>query len=175
MDKGFKHTVVNDFKELNTKKIECESNYLYKLALASILTNKIENAENVFKSIEDDLEKMENYLELGNAYNSACYHFGRISSITNLVLDLSREKSEARSLNNITKSYPLLLPTLKIIKKYNTISGVKLQREMNFKTSSGLSNFLRRIKKYNLVNVTKLGRTNYISLTNKGKKLLDEN
>lgn len=165
---------IKDFKNINAKNIEETASVVYKLAKDSVISNKTEDLENSFKSLSNSFEKISNILELDDPKNLACFHFGQINSVTNIILDIANNQKSSKEVMNVAKSYPLLLPALKIIKEYNTITGMTLQKELNMKTSSNLSNFLKRIKKFNLVSVKKIGTINYISLTRKGDKFLSE-
>lgn len=174
MNKELKLINVNDFKNTNLKNVEVVSESIYKLAKDSLLIGKISMMESSFKEIAKDFEKISNCIELNKRNNLICYHFGRISSITDIVLEISSEQEKVSVLKNISKSYTLLLPALQAIKEHNTISGVELQKELNLKASSNLSNFLKRIDKYGLIRIRKIGTINYISLTEQGEKLLTQ-
>lgn len=174
MSKELKLINVNDFKNTNLKNVEVVSESIYKLAKDSLLLGKTSTLENSFKEITKDFEKISNCIGLNKPDNSICYHFGRISSLTNIILEISSEQEKVNVLKNISKSYTLLLPALQAIKKHNTISGVELQKELNLKASSNLSNFLKRIDKYGLITIRKIGTINYVSLTEQGEKLLSQ-
>lgn len=172
MGKEIRLLNVNDFKNANIKNVEIVSESVYKIVKDSLLTGKVSTLESSFQELSTDFEKISNCIDLDNPNRSVCYHFGRVAALTNIVLEISGEHEKTNILNNISKSYTLLIPALQIIKKHNMISGVDLQKELKLKSSSNLSNFLKRISKYDLVTVRKIGTINYISLTEQGEKLL---
>lgn len=174
MSKECKLINVNDFKNTNLKNVEVVSESIYKLVKDSFLLGKTSTLKNSFKEISKDFEKISNCIQLNKPDYSICYHFGRITSLTNIILEISSEQEKDSILKNISKSYTLLLPALQAIKKHNTISGVQLQKELNLKASSNLSNFLKRIDKYGLITIRKIGTINYVSLTKQGEKLLSQ-
>lgn len=165
---------VNDFKDGNSKNVEIISDTIYKLALDSILCNKTQTLKSTFKALSKNFEKIGIHLKLKNKINLTCFYFGAISSITNLVLDIADDQVSKEELVNIAESYSLLMPALKHIKEHNIISGIDLRKKLDLHSSSSLSNFLKRIEKYELVNVQKIGTVNYISLSPRGEKLLSE-
>ena len=95
-----------------------------------------------------------------------------ISGIANLLSDLGKEKTENIDVLNLFKKYRLLYNVLNTINEEYTLSGQELKQDLNFKSESNLSNFMRRIEPYNLIYIQKLGKTNYYTLTAKGKKYL---
>lgn len=176
MIKGAALVDIKDFQNKNNANVEAVSDSVYKLALDSLTSDKMETIEKSFKALEENFEVISNAIDLGSSIDSEmCYNFGRIVAATELVLDLINFKDLSCSLEQISKNYPLLLPALEAIKEQNTISGSELQKKLGLKASSNLSNFLKRIDKYELVHVKKIGTTNYLSLTRKGEQLLSKN
>lgn len=123
--------------------------------------------------ITNNYEKIHNILSLNDTQNAICYYYGRISSITDLALDIIKEETTSKLLDNVLNSYSLLLPALKVIEKYGTVSGANLKKELALKSNSNLSNFIKRINKYNLIEVNKIGTSNYYTLSLLGKRILN--
>ena len=166
---------IEDFEKINLENVELLNSKLYNLVLDSVLCNSMDSLERDLKKISNNFERINNLLGLENKSNKACYFYGSISAITNLILDIIDDHALTSMLDHISKSYTLLLPILKIIKDHTYISVSDLTKEMNMKSISSLSNFLKRIDKYNLVVKRKIGTTNYISLTYIGERLLSQN
>lgn len=166
---------IEDFKEINLENVEVLNNKLYSLVFDAVLCNSMDSLESDLKKISSYFERINNLLSLENKNNKVCYFYGSISAITNLILDIINDHNLTSMLDNISKSYTLLLPALRIIKEYTFISASDLKKKMNMKSISNLSNFLKRIDKYKLVVKRKIGTTNYISLTYKGERFLAQN
>lgn len=163
---------VDDFITSNLESIEVMSENILSTITDSIISSNIKSLEESLKGISKNSEKIFNILDLEEEQNKICFCWGRISAATDIALDLINEDKNSDVFENLIKSYSLLVPALKIIKKYNTVPGIVLQKEMNLKSSSNLSNFLNRIKKYELISIHKIGTCNYLSLTVKGEQLL---
>ena len=163
---------IDSFSTTSSENAEILTESLYKVILDSVLSNSTESLEKTLSNLEEHFEKISNLLRIDETNNKNCYLFGQIVSLTNLLIDINEKKNPAQMLESIANSYTLLLPVLQTINNHNTISGSELQKEMGMKTSSNLSNFLKRIEKFDLVNIHKVGTKNYISLTGKGERLL---
>ncbi len=157
----------------NIKQIETFSNTLYD-TIKEAISNKISYALlSDLEKIEDAYERVAKALEIENTINKQRFYFGYISALTSLALDIGQAENEKNKYRDLIRSYKLLLPVLATIAKYDTVSGIRLKQETGQK-NSGLSNFVRRIEPYGLIEVDKLGTVNYYSLTRKGKKLLEQ-
>ncbi len=165
---------VKDFQNKNSDNIEAVSDSIYKLVFESLTHERIDSLEKSFKALSDNFETISNALNIENDNNNICFNYGRIAAMTELVLDLIDANNISCTLEQISKNYALLLPVLETIQRHNTISGVQLKKELKFKSSSNLSNFVRRIDKYELIHVKKIGTTSYLSLTRKGQQLLSQ-
>ncbi len=175
MEKDLAILSLGSFKDENLSNLEMVSDTVYKLAFDSYVSGNSETLKKVLSSMAENFERISNYLHVEEFDNAPSYYFGRISSLTEFLLDIIKEDEEEYNIEGLRKSYPLLLPALEIIKKHNTVSGVILQKELNLKSSSNLSNFLKRISKFELVSIHKVGNTNFISLTIKGEYFLSKN
>lgn len=153
--------------------IESVSETVLELANAAIMNNKTSQFLYDFLAIADSFEKTSNILLLNEMHNKKCFLFGKIVSLYELISTIHKEKQDCDSFNHLIHSYPLLLPILHEINKRGTISGVQLKKALSMHSSSGLSNFLQRIKKYDLISVRKIGNINYYSLTARGKEALN--
>lgn len=173
MEKKLQPINFKDFVDYDVKSIEIFSESLAKIILDSIINKSTESIHTSIEPLTHSYEKIFNALNLNDAKNLVCYYFGRISSLTDLSLDLSDYETANIVLKNISKNYSLLLPALMVIDKHGTVSGAKLKKELKFKSDSNLSNFIKRIKKYNLIEVNKIGTSNFYTLSLLGKRLLD--
>lgn len=162
-----------DFIDLNTKNVELFCDTLSKIIADSIVNKTTESISQNLSDITRNYEKIYNILKLDDSKNALCYYFGRISSLTDLTLTISSEEITNEILKKTLNSYALLLPTLNVISKYGTISGSNLKKELNLKNYSSLSNFIKRISKYKLIETNKIGTSNYYTLSLLGKQLLE--
>lgn len=174
MEKGLSQLGLSELRFENLANLEVTSDTIYRVALDSLVSGNAETLENTMRTLSENFERIINYLQIESVNNMSCYYFGRISSIVEFILDIIAEKEELKNYDGLISNYPLLLPALKIIKERNTISGVNLQKELKLKSSSNLSNFIKRIEKFDLISVHKIGTTNYFSLTLKGDQLLSK-
>lgn len=175
MSKDMKTLRINLFDSNNLKGAKAADKTIFNLALSAICADNVPAIEDSFNSMSEDFEKIMNNLEIdesNGSINTSCYYFGRIAAINDIILKIIEEQQRISISKEVLKSYRLLVPALSIIKEHGTISGSELKKELNLKSSSNLSNFLKRIDKYNLVNVKKIGTVNYISLTHNGMLLL---
>ncbi len=163
---------LDNFTNGNEDNIEVISETIRKIVVDSIVKGNVRDLESSLKNITKSYEKITNQLNLDEKQKLLCYYFGRISATTDSAFEVIDENKNFDDFENLINSYTLLLPALETIKRYNTVPGVILQKELKMKSSSNLSNFLNRIKKYNLVSVHKIGTNNYFSLTIKGEQLL---
>ena len=163
----------DDFQKHNINNIEVFYDSLNQIVLSSIINHNVETIESSLELITNNYEKIHNILSLNDTQNAICYYYGRISSITDLALDIIKEKTTSKLLDNVLNSYSLLLPALKVIEKYGTVSGANLKKELALKSNSNLSNFIKRINKYNLIEVNKIGTSNYYTLSLLGKRILN--
>lgn len=155
------------------KAIESFSQVLYDAIKEAIDNNAIQSLLEGLTSITDRFERVSNILNIEDVNNSKCFQFGYITALSSLGSDLAQTNNEDLQMFDLLNSYSLLLPTLEVIAKYDTISGVELKKETGHKSSS-LSNFMRRIEPHKLIDVTKVGTINYYSLTSKGRRLLSQ-
>ena len=155
------------------KAIETFSQSLYDIVKEALANNAIQTLLDGLTSITDRYERVSNILNIQDINNSKCFHFGYITALSSLGVDLAQSDTEDSQMQDLLSSYPLLLPTLEIISRYDTISGVSLKKETGQKSSS-ISNFMHRIEPYELIDVSKVGTINYYSLTRKGRRLLSQ-
>lgn len=155
------------------KEIKAFSQSLYDIVKEALTNNALQILLDELKSITCRYERISNILNIQEANNSKCFYFGYITALSSLGVDLAQSNTEDTKLQDLLGSYPLLLPTLEIIYRYDTISGVSLKKETG-QTSSGISNFMHRIEPYELIDVSKIGTINYYSLTGKGRRLLSQ-
>lgn len=167
--------IISDFKNQNVENIETLYDNLHKTILHSLENATVTSLKNSLESITSNYERINNLLDLEINEHIMCFYYGCISSITNLTIDIIHDHTLSESLEQLAKNYVLLLPALTIIQEKHTVSGSDLQKSLQMKSSSNLSNFLHRIRKYDLIRVQKIGTSNYLSLTLKGERLLAEN
>lgn len=167
--------IISDFRNQNVENIETLYDNLYKTILHSLENATVNSLKNSLESITNNYEKVSNLLDVESNEHIMCFYYGCISSITNLTIDIIHDNTLSESLEQLAKNYALLLPVLTAIQEKHTISGSDLQKSLRMKSSSNLSNFLHRIRKYDLIRVQKIGTSNYLSLTLKGERLLAEN
>lgn len=144
----------------------------YNLSKEAISNNEYIPILRILDELPNEFERIENFLEIDKDENKSIFYFGMISGIANLLSDLGKEKTENIDILNLFKKYRLLYSVLNTINEEYTLSGQELKQDLNFKSESNLSNFMRRIEPYNLIYIQKLGKTNYYTLTAKGKKYL---
>lgn len=144
----------------------------YNLSKEAISNNEYIPILRILDELPNEFERIENFLEIDKDENKSIFYFGMISGIANLLSDLGKEKTENIDVLNLFKKYRLLYNVLNNINEEYTLSGQELKQDLNFKSESNLSNFMRRIEPYNLIYIQKLGKTNYYTLTAKGKKYL---
>lgn len=155
------------------KALETFSQSLYDIIKEAVANNAVQTLLDGLISITDRYERISNMLNIQDVNNSKCFYFGYITALSSLGVDLAQSKTEDSQMQDLFSSYPLLLSTLEVIARYDTISGVSLKKETGQKSSS-LSNFMHRIAPYELIDVSKVGTINYYSLTSKGRKLLGQ-
>ena len=172
MDRDLQNIVLNDFEGNKSEEIEEYYLRLQRIISDAIQLDTLESVKSLLEKVSEDFERINNLLEINNSEKSVFFNYGRIVSIVNLALETANFDEIDEMLKSLLKSYKMLLPALNIISEYSIISGVDLKREMKIKSNSSLSNFLNRIKKYRIVDIKKIGNTNYISLTSKGKRVL---
>ena len=144
----------------------------YNLSKEAISNNEYIPILRILDELPNEFERIENFLEIDKDENKSIFYFGMISGIANLLSDLGKEKTENIDILNLFKKYRLLYSVLNTINEEYTLSGQELKQDLNFKSESNLSNFMRRIEPYNLIYIQKLGKTNYYTLTAKVKKYL---
>ena len=164
---------ITDYVSEDSKGIETFSQSLYAVIKETIANNAVQTLLEGLTSIADRYERVSNMLNVQDENNSKCFYFGYITALSSLGIDLAQSNTEDSQMQDLLSSYPLLLPMLEIIAKYDTISGVNLKKETGQK-SSGISNFMHRIEPYELIDVSKVGTINYYSLTSKGRRLLGQ-
>ena len=163
-----------DYKNLvnaNLTYIEAVYNGLFKYAKDAIANNKVYEVVEDFRIIANEFERIGNSLNLDDEIKRKTYFFGKITSLSNIVIDLFKAMNTAESYESLFKDYPLLKRVLSEISKESEISGTKLRERIGLSASS-LTNFIRRISDYNLIIIHKVGRSNYYSLSAEGKKAL---
>lgn len=165
---------LNDFDFINDSidQIKLVTNSLNQLILDSIENQNIHFISQDIAKLNNEFERIYNFLNIDDDNNSKCYYFGIITSMINIVLDLDSKNQNVCNLKKIKKSYPLLLPVLTEIESNKVISGVELRKNLNL-NSSQLSNFMKRIEKFNYIVIKKVGSINYYSLTENGKYALN--
>jgi len=161
-----------DFRELNLRNVEDLHETMNKLVVDAVVNQTLEALKSSFKTVTKSYEKIYNSLNLDDTRNMICYYFGRISSLTDVSLDIIERQVKTKVLDNISDNYSLLIPALSAIESRGTISGSELKKELKLKSNSNLSNFIKRINRYELVEVNKIGTSNYYSLSLNGKLLL---
>lgn len=164
---------ITEYVSEDPKEIETFSQSLYAVIKETIANNAVQTLLEGLTSIADRYERVSNILNIQDVNNSKCFHFGYITALSSLGIDLAQSNTEDSQMQDLLSSYPLLLPILEIIAKYDTISGVNLKKETGQKSSS-ISNFMHRIEPYELIDVSKVGTINYYSLTSKGRRLLGQ-
>lgn len=165
---------LNDFDFINDSidQIKLVTNSLNQLILDSIENQNIHFLSQDIAKLNNDFERIYNLLNIDNDNNAKCYYFGIITSMINIALDLDSKNQSVYNFKKTKKSYPLLLPVLTEIESNKVISGVELRKNLNL-NSSQLSNFMRRIEKFNYIVIKKVGSINYYSLTENGKYALN--
>ena len=164
---------ITEYVAEDCKAIETFSQSLYAVIREALANNAVQTLLEGLTSITDRYERVSNILNIQDVNNSKCFHFGYITALSSLGIDLAQSNTEDSQMQDLLSSYPLFLPTLEIIAKYDTISGVNLKKETGQKSSS-ISNFMHRIEPYELIDVSKVGTINYYSLTSKGRRLLGQ-
>lgn len=173
MNKLLPNYNISEYLENDTEALTTFTHILYDIVKEAIESKSIQSIRDGLSNINDRYERISNLLDIQNIANNKCYHFGFITALSTLGLDLYKSDAEDIQMQELINSYPLLLPTLEVIAKYDTISGVNLKDALGQK-SSNISNFMRRIKQFDLVNVNKIGTVNYYSLTSKGMRLISQ-
>ena len=161
------------FRQQKIDELEKYHDYLKRIIVDMIANQTIDTLKNELNKLTQDYEKIYNQLNLDDEQNALCYYFGRICSMTDVSLAVLKDQTTTKLLDNVLDSYPLLLPALRIISENGTISGPNLKRELKLKSDSNLSNFIKRIAKYNLINIDKIGTSNYYTLSVHGRRLLN--
>lgn len=161
-----------DFIDNSIEQIKLVTNSLNQLLLDSIENQNIHFISQDIEILNKDFERIYNILNIDNDNNSKCYYFGILTSMINIVLNLDSKNQSVHNFEKNKKSYPLLLPVLTEIESNKVISGVELRKNLNI-NSSQLSNFMKRIEKFNYVTINKVGSINYYSLTESGKYALN--
>lgn len=162
---------IKNLANANSGYFDAIYNGIYKYARDSIINNKISEVVSEFKKLSKEFERIGNRLKINEEEKRKAYCFGEIASLTRLMLELSEALNSVASIEGLYKDYPILKPTLKAIARHTDISGTKLREELGLSASS-LSNFINRIREYNLIIIHKVGRSNYYSLSAEGKKAL---
>lgn len=159
-------------KTFNTNDILNDNTALtvFELAYNAIIKHQTIQFLDETKDIAKIFEKTSNKLNLDESNNKACYLFGRITSLYELIMVINKSIEEHKNHIDLINNYPLLIQILSEIYKHGTINGVQLRSILSIKSNS-LSNFFHRIKKYELVSIRKYKNTNFYSLTINGINL----
>lgn len=159
------------FNTENNQAIADYSMILLDTVKDAISQNNISSVSSELKKITELYERVGNILNIQDLKNEKCYLFGFIMALALLGEELADAEVEKDHVTELLSSYSRLLPILEIIASKDTISGVDLKKATGLK-SNNLSNFMRRVKKFELISINKVGNTNYYSLTKKGQRFL---
>lgn len=162
----------NIFASDDSKAIEEYSHILFETIKAAISQSNLHSISNDLKKITDLYERISNILNIQEKENKKCFYFGYIIALSTIGESLADADLEKGQVTEILSNYSLLLPILEIIASKDTISGVELKKATGLK-SNNLSNFMRRIKQFELISIHKIGTTNYYSLTKKGRHFIE--
>lgn len=173
MDKLIPNYSITEYLSDDSNALATFTQSFYDVMKEAIENKSVYALNELLTSINDRHERVSNLLNTEDVANRKLYYFGYISALSTLGRDINRVNAEELQLEKLINSYPLLLPVLTVINQYDTVSGMKLKEELQQK-SSNISNFMHRIKPYKLIETNKMGTVNYYSLTNKGKRLLNQ-
>lgn len=160
------------FSDDDSEAIEEFSNILFETIKDAISQGSLNTISKELKKITDLYERVSNLLDIQEIKNKKCFYFGYIIALSTIGENLANAGLEKSQVTEILSNYSLLLPILNIIAKKDTISGVDLKKATGLK-SNNLSNFMRRIKQFELISIHKVGTTNYYSLTKKGRQFIE--
>lgn len=160
------------FASDDSEAIEEYSHILFETIKDAITQSNINSLSKELKKITDLFERVSNLLNIQETNNRKCFYFGYIIALSTIGESLADAGLEESQVTEILSNYSLLLPILDIIAKKDTISGVELKKATGLK-SNNLSNFMHRIKQFELISIHKVGTTNYYSLTKKGRRFIE--
>jgi len=147
---------------------------LYSVIVSAITEQETDTLLDELLSIESNFERITNFLNKSSSNNMEhmlYYYYGSLHSMVNLAIDVAEKQNSNYFFIEINKNYPLLLPVLESIEKRGTVTGTQLREDLGLKASN-LSNFVKRINKYELIDVRRVGHFNTYSLTPKGKRAM---
>lgn len=163
---------IYDFINENSSALRDLEHRVYKTVLTSIKSNSIGKMSEYFKPLVENYEKLDNLLNMEDAERRKIYYYGSMSTLANLCIELSDNSTKNELYNNLSKQYKYLTKTLLYIQSKRVASGLELKKDLNF-SSSGLSNFIKRISDFDLLYVERIGHVNYYSITPNGRMYLN--
>lgn len=143
----------------------------YKIALESISGELTNETSELFLAISNNFERISNSINVSEPNKKAAFDYGFLYGVVSIINDLNKKATEDVETTMFSNRYKLLYPVLSFVFANRKVTGKQIKEELNFKNNSNLTNFISRIKKYNLIYIQKTGTINYYSLTNKGKRI----
>lgn len=153
--------------------IEAIANGIMSETKRALINNQYEEILGELKKLQTQFERIRNKLHLDDDISRSIYYFGKITSATQLVMDISQTVEKAASFERISHSYPIFKPVLLTIAEHSVITGKELRQLLDI-SSGSLSNFMKRISVFHLITVEKVGRDNAYSLTLEGRRLASQ-
>ena len=177
MDTLLQPFAFGDLTKMAPEEWETQLDNLYSVIFSAISEQKTDTILNELLSIESGFERLTNFLNLNssnknNMEQTLCYYYGYLYSMVKLAIAVAEKQKNDCFIIEINKNYPLLIPVLEEIEKRGTVTGTQLREDVGLKASN-LSNFIKRINKYELIDVRKIGHCNTYSLTPKGKRVVN--
>lgn len=143
----------------------------YKIALESISGELTNETSELFLTISNNFERISNSINVSDPNKKEAFDYGFLYGVVSIINDLNKKAAEDVETTMFSNRYKLLYPVLSFVFANRKVTGKQIKEELNFKNDSNLTNFISRIKKYNLIYIQKTGTINYYSLTNKGKRI----
>lgn len=144
---------------------------LKKIIIDSIVNQTYSNLKSDIEKTTWNYEKIFNKLNIEDTNNSACFYFGCLYALTTSFIEICDRKQIDDNLNNVSLQYTHLRPFLELLYEKGTVSGKMVRNELCMSVSS-LSNFIKRIEKYKLIEINKIGNMKYYTLSILGNQLI---
>lgn len=156
--------------------MESYNNELFRLLEQAILRNQVADLGGIVDEITPYLETAEERLDVDKMKNGRqVLSLGGIESMLRLIDRLSSTEKSMQSYLAVLNQYKYLDTCIRIVFEEGMVSGKELRNRLKIeeKHRSSLTNFFGRIAEYRIFSISKIGNTNYYSLTSKGKELWD--
>lgn len=164
---------INNLLDDDINDLDEFSNKIYKIVMMSLEKNDISKITEYLQQFVNNYEKLDNLLNINIIEKKRIYYYGFLSALANLSISLNNNCNKKELFFNLSRQYKYLSKMLEFIEKKGVATGKEIQKHLKLKNCSDLSNFTKRIRDYQLIYISKIGNTNYYSLSPDGKLYLE--